>query len=559
MKRIPRNAAIPTLLVLALLAGPAPGLGPAPGETSVERGEKAPGEKKKKRCRGKKRRKNCPPKGESSTSAPAVCASGTALSKAEVEALLRAGGALTGEPATLAAVDRAGRVLGIYRKPGAPPAHDEEAVGLARTAAFFSNDQAPLSSRTVRHVSGIHFPPGIPNTPNAALYGIENTNRGCELDVTFLPGQDVPPARSVFGGPCRAGATAGCGPGPVTGKYGFDSAGRLDPQPTERLGQGDGVNPGGIPIYRNGSLAGGLGVAGLAPDAAEFTALGAVFSQAGAGLSPIPNLPLAPRDVVVFIDGIALPFARNVDRPAGLSAGADDGSFALGPADGGCIPVGHLIATRAGTFLSKAEVELIVQQAIAAAERTRAVIRLPPGERARMVFAVGDVDGEILALYRMGDATVFSIDVAAAKSRNVVYFSDGAGNAELGLPAGTAVSNRTINFGSQPLFPAGIDGSGPGPFFDLFERDLQNPCSQGLQPANSAQNGVVFFAGSIPLYSGGQLVGGLGVSGDGVEQDDYVAFLGAEGFRPAEDRWADRVKLRGVRLPFLKFPRHPER
>ena len=50
-------------------------------------------------------------------------------------------------------------------------------VALARTAAFFSNNQAPLSSRTVRFISGIHFPPGIAFTPNAALYGIENTNR----------------------------------------------------------------------------------------------------------------------------------------------------------------------------------------------------------------------------------------------------------------------------------------------------------------------------------------------------------------------------------------------
>jgi hypothetical protein len=53
-------------------------------------------------------------------------------------------------------------------------------------------------------------------------------------------------------------------------------------------------------------------------------------------------------------------------------------------------------------------------------------------------------------------------------------------------------------------------------------------------------------------------VGGLGISGDGVEQDDYVALLGAAGFVPAESTWADRVKIRGVRMPFLKLPRNPE-
>ena len=62
----------------------------------------------------------------------------------------------------------------------------------------------------------------------------------------------------------------------------------------------------------------------------------------------------------------------------------------------------------------------------------------------------------------------------------------------------------------------------------------------------------------MPLYKGGTLAGGLGISGDGVEQDDYVAFLGAQSFLPPRDRWADRVFVQGVRLPFLKFPRNPE-
>jgi len=56
--------------------------------------------------------------------------------------------------------------------------------------------EAPLSSRTVRYISGVHFPPGISFTPNADLYGIENTNRGCLLNTTFLPGHTITPARS---------------------------------------------------------------------------------------------------------------------------------------------------------------------------------------------------------------------------------------------------------------------------------------------------------------------------------------------------------------------------
>ena len=66
------------------------------------------------------------------------------------------------------------------------------------------------------------------------------------------------------------------------------------------------------------------------------------------------------------------------------------------------------------------------------------------------------------------------------------------------------------------------------------------------------------FAGSTPLYRGNALIGGLGVSGDGIEQDDYVTYFGAGEFLPAEARWADRIVVDGVRLPMFKFPRQPE-
>ena len=69
---------------------------------------------------------------------------------------------------------------------------------------------------------------------------------------------------------------------------------------------------------------------------------------------------------------------------------------------------------------------------------------------------------------------------------------------------------------------------------------------------------MVFFPGSAPLYRNGQLVGGLGVSGDGVDQDDFVTAGGAAGFEPPASMRADQVFLRGVRLPYWKFPRNPE-
>jgi hypothetical protein len=123
---------------------------------------------------------------------------------------------------------------------------------------------------------------------------------------------------------------------------------------------------------------------------------------------------------------------------------------------------------------------------------------------------------------------------------------------------GTAVTNRTISFGAQPLYPPGIDGTSPGPFFQLYQSDVATPCRQGSETPNVRQNGIVFFPGSMPLYRNGQLVGGLGVSGDGVEQDDLVTAAGATGFAPPLDIRADQIEIRGARLPFLKFPRNPE-
>jgi len=463
------------------------------------------------------------------------------LTSDEVRAIAEgAAASLNDEGMTIAVVDRAGRVLALYRKPSADPVNDDIAVGLARTAAFFSNNQAPLSSRTVRFLSGIHFPPGITNTPNAPLYGIENTNRGCDLNIDFNDGKCVPPARSLSGGP---------GPGIVTGKH----------QPDDS--DSSALNAGGIPLYRSGKLIGGVGVAGVVdPRLAEYAAVTGAF----AAVAPLPSYPL-PFPENVFIDGIRLPFLDDGQRlkfdsdgqpiglepPGQVQTGSADGSFLIGPSNGGCAPNGYLAGPRNGSVLSADDVDTLVQRAVSASKRTRAVIRLPLNSYVRMVIAVADLDGSILALYRMPDATVFSIDVSVAKAHNVVDFST---SGLPGVAAGTAITNRTIGFGAQPFFPPGIDSPvfhpQQGPFFPLFVSDLASPCSQG--------NGIVFFPGSSPLYRSGKLVGGLGISGDGVDQDDYVTFLAAGDFLPPAGIWADRVRIDGVRLPMFKFPRHPE-
>jgi uncharacterized protein GlcG (DUF336 family) len=236
------------------------------------------------------------------------------------------------------------------------------------------------------------------------------------------------------------------------------------------------------------------------------------------------------------------------------------------PHDGKFAPEGDLVGPHPSVNpdpsaggLSAAEVKQIMDNTEATADQTRAAIRLPPGARARMVIAVADLNGTLIGLRRMPDATVFSVDVAASKARNMIYFNSASRTAAdlNGVPMGTAVTNRTISFGAQPFYPPGIDGSNPGPFFNLFTNDLANPCTQGFQPAGPNQSGIVFFPGSAGLFRNGVLVAGLGISGDGVDQDDFVTNGGTKGFEAPTNIRADQIMVNGVRLPYFKFPRNP--
>jgi hypothetical protein len=79
------------------------------------------------------------------------------------------------------------------------------------------------------------------------------------------------------------------------------------------------------------------------------------------------------------------------------------------------------------------------------------------------------------------------------------------------------------------------------------------PCSD----IPEVRNGLQIFAGGLPIYRNGVLVGAVGVSGDGIDQDDIIAAAGADAFAPPAAIRSDQVFVRGVRLPFLKFPARP--
>jgi len=479
----------------------------------------------------------------SSSSTSSQNSSPAPLSATEVDTVVQNAVLSVNVPIVVAVTDRTGTILAVFDTPGAPATSignfgaivdsHELAVALARTAALFSNDQAPLSSRTVRFISGIHFPPGVSMAPNADLYGIENTNRGCPLNATFNAGKAINPSRSISG--------TNLGLGVLTGKVDL-----MDSDPAA-------VNPGGVPLFKDGHAVGGVGIVSTSTNVSEFAAFSGA-SQSGF----LPTAAQLPPPGVVIIGGISLPFVNQTVIPSGVSAGTPGGAYLVGPIAGSLPPEGDLVGPNGGTGgLTQSDVATIVSQAVTTADLTRAVIRLPSGSRTHMTIAVADLDGTILALHRMPDATVFSVDVAVAKARNVIYFSGAAAVDLPGVPTDTAVTNRTIGFGTQPLFPPGIDGSNPGPFFNLYTQDLAHPCTQGSQPPNSNQSGIVFFPGSLPLYKNGVLVGGLGVSGDGVDQDDYVTNAGAQSFEAPTNIRADQVIIDTVRLPYLKFPRNP--
>jgi hypothetical protein len=154
-----------------------------------------------------------------------------------------------------------------------------------------------------------------------------------------------------------------------------------------------------------------------------------------------------------------------------------------------------------------------------------------------------------------------------------------AGDGEVPLDGSVAYSTRAVGFLAQPFFPPGIPDTDAGPL--SLPRAEWSPFNTGLQldlvrdkleeflatlepPGTCSdniprlKNGITIFPGGIPLYKDGRLAGAIGVSGDGVDQDDLIASAGAMGFEAPPEIRSDRVMVRGVRLPWVKFPRHPE-
>ena len=136
------------------------------------------------------------------------------------------------------------------------------------------------------------------NTASAALYGIENTNRGCNLG-----GYETRPCLR------RRRLAAVPGYGVMTGKANLDDR------------DATAVNPGGVPIFKNGQEVGGIGVAVADSDVAEYVAFAAAGMIATSGPNAATDgvgFPAFPSPGIVTIDGITLPFVNQTTPPSGV-------------------------------------------------------------------------------------------------------------------------------------------------------------------------------------------------------------------------------------------------
>lgn len=489
---------------------------------------------------------------------------------------------------TVAVTDREGNPLGVFQMTGAPSATLIRSVGptgrglegtsvpaplaaisKAGTGALFSTTGNAFTTRTAGFIIQEHFPPGVSFRPSGPLYGVQ---------FSSLPCSDIK----------RPGLPLGLS-----------------------------ADPGGLPLYKEGVAVGGVGIEGdgtygvdRAPADFDQPFEEVIAASAVRGFEP----PSPIRGDNILVDGIRLPYTNveNAPSPATLQFASLPGAVLMAFPVRGAQASAFTPATLAGVSgeldarfpfagssaggpgaLTLTDVERITGQAAQQASVTRAAIRYPLGSSARVTIAVVDTEGRVLGIFRMSDAPVFGFDVSVQKARTAALFSraDAAGllrGAALGsyvdraaadglrLDGQVAYSDRAIGFLHRPFFPDGIDDTAPGPFstainewsvfnvglqLDLVKANLLAVLGGADVPCASlpgVANGVQIFAGSVPLYKNGALAGAIGISGDGIDQDDLIAAAGANGYAPPAAVRADQFFVRGVRLPFLKFPRSPQ-
>jgi uncharacterized protein GlcG (DUF336 family) len=586
--------------------------------------------------------------GSSGTGGCSTCqaAAPAALATADIERIIAQAvieAQARSAPGTIAVADRVGNVLAVFRMAGAAPTFvirsgrgvtgglenvdvlpsELAAIAKALTGAYLSSAGNAFTTRTASQIVQEHFNPRELGQPSGPLYGVQFSQLSCSDVVRHSAAGTIGPKRSPLG---------------------------------------LAADPGGLPLYKDGALVGGVGViadaqysldldiqsadvdtdelialaaqSGFAPPAEQrgdrITADGRTFRYVDSA-AIISNPATAPS--FASIDGSAGTLvAVSGYGGAPIVAGTAFGTPASGirPDTDAFAALGAYVlvdatnvnrfAPRAGSdgLLSAAEATQLVASALSVATRTRAQIRRPLGSIAQVTVAVVDTNGEIVALARGADGPVFGIDVAVQKARSAAFFSSPDAATRLtGLPPalyptppaaspigayvdrarqffadggafgnGIAFTTRAIGNIARPAFPDGVDFGQPGPFakadaewspftvglqLDLVINKLVASLAAGDDGINCTglaqlPNGIQVFPGGSPIYRGNQLVGAIGVSGDGVDQDDLIGFLGVAeaaetlgtglNHAPAGRR-ADTLTPLGTRLRYVQCPQAP--
>jgi uncharacterized protein GlcG (DUF336 family) len=169
--------------------------------------------------------------------------------------------------------------------------------------------------------------------------------------------------------------------------------------------------------------------------------------------------------------------------------------------------------------LSADEITKILDAAEQGAKKEESLLRVnAEGKKqtTRMHIVVVDRGGRLVGQRSMADAWVGSIAIARSKAYTALCFSSNE----------NALTTRTLGALTQP----------GGPLWNIGN--------------SNRQDGLIEFPGGMPLYRNGELVGGIGVSGDGVEQDENVAEAGTKGFEAPKSIRVDTVTNNGV--PYTK-------
>jgi uncharacterized protein GlcG (DUF336 family) len=199
-------------------------------------------------------------------------------------------------------------------------------------------------------------------------------------------------------------------------------------------------------------------------------------------------------------------------------------------------------AETAAVGLSKADAAKIFTACVATAKTTKSPIRGTPGTK--MWCAVLDREGTTLLIKATDtgespgpilrtDAWRASIEIAEAKAYTALSVSSND----------FALDSKTVGLASRPdcNSTSGTPGcvgdltkigtnAGPASLWGVgntnpFRPGIGNPSLHPDDKTGSKHHGIVTFAGGQPVYSCStkKLLGGVGVSGDGVDQDDAVA------------------------------------